>query len=114
MQPGDADEASIRARAEFLAHKGVRSRKLPLLVSRMIPPRNDETLELLRMKYPLESAPIVGAQSLAYIDDIVIMVRPAHARSAAAMEAIAAWLKEHMQPLGVELKRQKWYIIFRS
>lgn len=48
----------------------------------------------------------------AYIDDIVILLPPAHAKSVTMVEAVATWLREHMKPLGVDLNRQKSHALF--
>lgn len=59
-------------------------------------------------------SPVVGAQSLAYFDEIVVTVPLANARSAAGVEAVAEWLEAHMQPLAVKLNRKKSHMLFHS
>lgn len=49
---------------------------------------------------------------MAYIDDIVVLLPPLHASSATSVEAVATWLQERMQPLGVELNGQTSHVPF--
>ena len=56
--------------------------------------------------------PVAGAQVLAFIDDLLVLLPPEHAKSAPAVEAVASWLQKRMEPLGVTLNPQKSSVLF--
>ncbi|CAN0375941.1 unnamed protein product, partial [Laminaria digitata] len=58
--------------------------------------------------------PVVGAQIMAFIDDLVVTLPASHATDPAAAEAVTTWLQAHMQTLGVELNAKKSTILFPS
>ena len=54
-----------------------------------------------------QTPPVEGAQIMAYIDDVVVILPPDQARNMSAVAEVTQWLQTRLQTQGVALNRQK-------
>lgn len=59
-----------------------------------------------------DNPPVADVQVLAYINLIVVLLPPGQAQNAKAVEAIATWLQQRMEPLCVALNQSKFHMPF--
>ena len=59
-----------------------------------------------------DNPPVADAQILSYIDDVVVILPATQAQNPRAVEAVATWLQQRMEPLGITLNLRKSQALF--